>query len=194
MKKLILIFALFLLAVPAVRAQGAFNHFEVGAFGEYTRFQATHTNSVGLGGRFGWGVSHYLMFEGEMGYEFDQAFTEGFFPPGTGSATFVRSNFHELDGLFGPKIQTRGPVRVFATIKGGFVHTGFSSEPGSFAGFTSTVNSLRLNNVDGAIYPGLGIEGFLGPIGLRFDAGDLIFFNNGTHYDLRVTFGPTIRF
>lgn len=195
MKKLIPIFiALLLPAVPAVRAQGLFNHVEIGAFGEYTQFEATHTNSVGLGGRFGWGVNHYLMFEGEIGYDFDRAFNEGFQNPGTGVITFTKSDVHLLDGLFGPKLQTRGPVRFFATLKGGFVHTGFSTEPGSFAGFVSTVNTLRLNDVDGAIYPGLGIEGFVGPVGLRLDVGDLIYFNNGTRQDLRITFGPTIRF
>jgi hypothetical protein len=33
-----------------------------------------------------------------------------------------------------------------------------------------------------------------GAIGLRADVGDEIYFNNGTHNNLRVTFGPTFRF
>ena len=37
-------------------------------------------------------------------------------------------------------------------------------------------------------------EGFFGPIGLRVEAGDQMYFNNGTYNNLRVTFGPEIRF
>ena len=197
MKKLVPLFTLLLLlpAASSVHAQGGvFNDIEVGAFGEYTQFQATHTNSVGLGGRFGLGVNRHLMLEGEIGYDFDRAFTEGFQNPSTSVITFARSNVHLLDGLAGARLQFGGRVRFFATLKGGFVHTGFSTEPGSFAGFVSTVNLLRLNDVDGAVYPGLGIESFWGPFGLRLDAGDLVYFNNGMHQDLRITFGPTIRF
>lgn len=194
MKKLVPIFALLLFCMPASRAQGTFNHVEIGVFGEYTHFQATHTNSVGLGGRVGFGLNHYVMLEGEVGYEFNQVFTEGFENPGTGTISFTSSNFRLVDGLFGPKLQTRGHVRLFITAKGGFIHTGFSDAPGSFAGFVSTVNSLRTDNVDGAFYPGVGAEGFIGPVGIRLDVGDLMYFNSGVHHDLRVTFGPSIRF
>lgn len=41
---------------------------------------------------------------------------------------------------------------------------------------------------------GGGIEGFFGPIGLRVDVGDELYLNNGTYNNLRVTFGPTLRF
>ena len=34
----------------------------------------------------------------------------------------------------------------------------------------------------------------LGPIGFRLDVGDEIYFNDSAHHNLRVTFGPTIRF
>ena len=39
-----------------------------------------------------------------------------------------------------------------------------------------------------------GLEGFVGPIGLRLEAGDEIYLNNGTFNNLRVTAGPTFRF
>jgi hypothetical protein len=39
-----------------------------------------------------------------------------------------------------------------------------------------------------------GIEAFAGPIGLRAEIGDDIFFNGGAHNNLRVTFGPQFRF
>jgi hypothetical protein len=44
------------------------------------------------------------------------------------------------------------------------------------------------------MYPGGGVEGFWGPIGLRLEAGDEIYFDNGTHNNLKVTFGPAFRF
>ena len=45
-----------------------------------------------------------------------------------------------------------------------------------------------------ALYPSAGIEAFAGPIGLRLEAGDDVFFNNGAHNNLRVTIGPQFRF
>jgi hypothetical protein len=56
------------------------------------------------------------------------------------------------------------------------------------------VNNLRQKNVSGALFPGAGVEGHLGPIGLRLEAGDEIYFNSGTHHNPRVAFGPFIRF
>jgi len=67
-------------------------------------------------------------------------------------------------------------------------------EPGTFGSFTSSVENLRANNVSGALYPGGGLEATLGPVGLRLDVGDDIYFNSGAHHNLRVSFGPIIRF
>ena len=39
-----------------------------------------------------------------------------------------------------------------------------------------------------------GVEGFIGRVGLRLEVGDEIYLNNGTFNNLRVTFGPHIRF
>ena len=43
-------------------------------------------------------------------------------------------------------------------------------------------------------YPGGGIEFFVGWFGMRFEAGDEMFFDNGVNHNLRVTAGPVIRF
>ena len=50
--------------------------------------------------------------------------------------------------------------------------------------------------MNAALMPGGGIEGEIGPIGLRLDVGvgDEMYFNNGTHHNLTVMFGPFIRF
>jgi hypothetical protein len=45
-----------------------------------------------------------------------------------------------------------------------------------------------------ALYPAGGLEASLGPVGLRFELGDDIYFNNGAHNNLRITFGPILRF
>ena len=75
----------------------------------------------GLGGRAAVNLgSPYVQLEAEMNYDFEQAFTEGFEDPDTHTVTFVNSNFRLLHGMFGPKFQTKGPVKFFVTAKGGF--------------------------------------------------------------------------
>jgi len=107
----------------------------------------------------------------------------------------VQSNLSVLDGLFGPVLQTgHGPFRVFVTVKGGFINFRFNPESASFNSFTSSVSNLRSSDVSAVLYPGGGVEAHLGPVGLRLDVGDEMYFNNGTYNNLRVTFGPIIRF
>lgn len=45
-----------------------------------------------------------------------------------------------------------------------------------------------------AVYPGGGIEGFAGPFGIRLEAGDEVYFNNGANNNLRLELGPVFRF
>lgn len=175
---------------PGLWAQ---DHGEVGAFGEYFRLGDTGTSFAGLGGRAGFDISSHFQFEAEMAYDFNQVFTENF-NNDSGTITAVNSNMRILNGLFGPKIQTKGPVKLFLTAKGGFVNFRFDPRPASFSTFTSSVDDLRTNNVSGAFYPGGGIEAYIGPIGLRLDVGDEMYFVNGVRHNLRVSFGPQIRF
>ena len=177
--------------VPIAHAQ---NHAEVGAFVDYFRLGETGSNFVGFGGRAAVNVVRNVQIEAEMAYDFNRVFTEGFTDTTGGTVTFQNSNIRVLHGLFGPKIQTSGPVRVFVTLKGGFTNFRFDPVPASFSTFTSSVNNLRANNVDGALYPGGGIEAFLGPIGLRLEVGDEIIFVNGAHNNWKVSFGPQLRF
>jgi hypothetical protein len=176
---------------PVARAQ---NHIEVGAFAEYFKLGETHSNFAGVGGRAAVNVVKNVQIEAEMSYDFNQVFTEGFANTSGGTITTQNSNVKILHGLFGPKIQTSGPVRIFATVKGGFTDFRFDPVPASFDTFTSTVSNLRTNNVDAALYPGVGVEAFLGPLGLRAEVGDEIVFVGGAHHNLKVTFGPQIRF
>jgi hypothetical protein len=177
--------------VPIAHAQ---DHAEVGAFVDYFKFAQTDSNFVGLGGRAAVNVARHVQIEAEMSYDFNKVFTEGFTDSSGGTITTTNSNIRVLHGLFGPKIQTSGPVRLFVTLKGGFTNFRFDPVPASFSTFTSSVNNLRANNVDGTLYPGGGIEAFLGPIGLRLEVGDEIIFVNGAHNNWKVSFGPQLRF
>jgi hypothetical protein len=38
------------------------------------------------------------------------------------------------------------------------------------------------------------VEAYIGPVGLRLDVGDEMYFAGGTHHNLRISFGPQIRF
>jgi hypothetical protein len=175
---------------PSAFAQ---DHVAVGAYADYFHLSQTKTNFAGLGGRFGFGFGPHVMLEAEMSYDFDQVFTETF-SSGT-SASLQRSNVRLLHGLFGPKVALgHSSFHPFVTLKGGFLNTRFDSSPVTVGGFTSSVENLRSKDMMGALYPGGGLEGRIGPIGLRLDVGDEIYFNGGTHNNLRVAFGPYIRF
>jgi hypothetical protein len=176
---------------PIARAQ---DHVEIGAFGEYFKLGETGTNFAGLGARAAVNVVKYVQIEAEMGYDFNQVFSEGFTNTSGGTVTAESSNIRVLHGLAGPKIQSPGPVRVFFTLKGGADNFRLDPAPASFSTFTSSVDNLRANDVDAVLYPGGGVEAFLGPFGLRAEVGDEIVFVNGAHHNLKVSFGPTLRF
>jgi hypothetical protein len=194
MKRLaiLLIFAAY--AGPATFAQEN-DHVQVGVFADYLRLSQTNTNFAGLGGRFTFTGYRTLKFEAEMAYDFNRVFTEGFTDTTTGTVSINRSNLRALHGMFGPKVEIgHFPIHPFVTVKGGFMDFRFDDRPATFDTFASTVQGLRARNVNGLLYPGGGLEGHLGPVGLRLDVGDDIYFNNGTHHNLRVAFGPYIRF
>src|ERR1700756_5870826 len=188
---------LFLLAVccagTSLLAQSD-DHIEVGVFADYFNLSHTspHINYVGVGGRAAFNVRSTIQIEAEMAYDFDRNFSSSF---SNGVSTqFVSSRLHTIHALFGPKISTGGgPFRLFGTFKAGLINFSVSNLTGT-SGFTSSISDVTTGNTAAAILPGAGIEGFWGPIGLRVDVGDEIYFKNGTHNNLRATFGPTFRF
>jgi hypothetical protein len=126
-----------------------------------------------------------------MAYDFKRNYTNTF----TNGVTteLLNTQFRTLHGFFGPKFQTgSGPFRVFVTGKVGFDNFSINNQNAT-AGFVNTVG-LTNGATYFARYPGAGIEAFAGPIGLRAEIGDDIFFNGGAHNNLRVTFGPQFRF
>jgi hypothetical protein len=192
MKRIALLLLLAGWLVPLASAQ---DHFQVGAYGDYFRITQTNTNMAGIGGRVGYKVFSHVMFEGEMNYDFDQAFAERCVSTGC-TVSVANSNLKVLHGLAGPKIiGGHGAIRPFLAIKGGFINFQLNPKPASFGSFVTSVNNLRTNNVTGVLYPALGAEGHLGPSGLRLEGGDEMYFvGNTTHHNVRVAFGPFLRF
>jgi hypothetical protein len=181
------------MAVPMLMAQEPADHVEVGAFVNYYRMSdpAPTRNFIGLGGRAAFAIRPSIQLEAEMAYDFKRNYTNTF----TNGVTteLVNTQFRTLHGFFGPKFQTgSGPFRVFVTGKVGFDNFSINNQNAT-AGFVNTVG-LTNGATYFALYPGAGIEAFAGPIGLRAEIGDDIFFNGGAHNNLRVTFGPQFRF
>ena len=194
MRSFALILGVALLFIPRINAQ-EFEHVQAGVYADYFRSNQTGTNMAGLGGRLGFPLLSHLKLEGEMSYDFNQVFTEGFTNTSGGTVTFRNTGTRTLNGLFGPKLEVgHSRVRPFLEVKGGFVNYQFDSRPANLDTFISSVGNLRSQNMNGVVMPGGGIEGRLGPVGLRLDVGDEMYFNHGTHNNLKVMFGPFLRF
>jgi hypothetical protein len=169
---------------------------EAGVFLDYLSVSQTSTNNLGLGGRFGYRVHRDVMIEGELAYDYGINFDEAYRNLANGNIGAIeRTSVGVTHGLVGPKLQpSGGGFRPFVTMKGGFMD--FRLSPGllPISNAVSTLLGLRTSNLNAAIYPGAGVEAALGPVGLRFEVGDEIYFNNGAHNNLRLTFGPILRF
>lgn len=178
-----------LLCAPALRAQ---DHGELGVFGELFRASASSTNLYGVGGRVSLNVHPNVALEVDGAYDFAQSNTQTVTGI-NGNTTVFRSDLRATHGLFGPKFQlgTNSGVRAFLFAKGGFVRFGVTPGPVTFGAFPTRLENTDLN---GVFYPGGGLEFFLGPIGIRVDAGDEIYFDRGAQNNLKVAVGPTIRF
>jgi hypothetical protein len=179
----------------------AFNHGEVGAYGDFLRVAPSGNsgvNYVGVGGRVGVNAGTHVAIEAEMNYDFERNYTTTT-TTGTGgtvTTSTVTSKVRPLTGLFGPKFQfgTSGPVRAFVEGKVGFINVTETNNAPSTTTFTNSVAGVGGPGTHLAAFPGGGIEFFAGPFGLRAEVGDEIWVNNGANNNLRVTFGPTIRF
>jgi hypothetical protein len=172
-----------------------YTHGEVGVFADYMRLNDINPqiNFVGIGGRAAFNVRPSVALEAEMNYDFERNYTATFSNGVTTS--FARTSLRPLSALFGPafKVGGGGPFRAFVTGKVGLINFTVSGQnPG--AGFQSAVGQITTGDTRFAVYPGAGIEGFWGPFGLRLDAGDEIYFLNGTHNNIKVEFGPHLRF
>jgi hypothetical protein len=178
------------------------DHGEVGIYGDLFRVHpkgGDAVNFLGVGGRVGFNVHPNIALEAEMNYDFEQNYTTISNSGNTTgvTSTTITARTRPLTGLFGPKFQfgSTGPVRAFITGKVGFTEFSRSiTTTVSGETFSNSFDQFGGGSTHFAAYPGGGVEGFFGPIGLRVEAGDQIYWNNGTYNNLRVTFGPTLRF
>lgn len=184
------------LGIPCLSAQ---KRVEAGVFLDYLSVSQTGTSNYGIGGRFGFRVHRDVMAEGELAYDYGINVDEAFRNVLNGNLVAIeRTSIGVTHGLFGIKLQPSGGLRPFVTLKAGFVDFRLSPSllgsvvPGST--IISDILGLRTSSLNAAVYPGGGVEAAVGPVGLRFELGDEIYFNKGGHNNFRVTFGPIIRF
>jgi len=195
MKRFAFVFLLAGWLVPLASAQET-EHVQVGVFADYFRLSQTHTNFAGVGARVGFIAYKSLKLEAEMSYDFNQAFTSGFTNNSDGSVSIHRSNLRVLHGAFGPRVNLgeRWHVHPFLTLKGGFINFNVNNSAATVGNFFNSVDNLQSSNMKGVLYPGGGFEGHVGPVGVRLDIGDEIYWSGGTRNNLRVSLGPYIRF
>lgn len=187
---------LFLAPILLTAFAAAQSRMEAGIFLDSLSISQTSTNNFGLGARFGYRVHHDVMLEGELAYDYGINFDEAYRNITTGNITAIeRTSIGVTHGLFGPTLERGGGhLHPFATLKAGFVDFRLSPSLLPYSNLASSILGLRSSNVSAALYPAAGISATLGPLGLRLEAGDEIYFNGGARHNLRITFGPIVRF
>lgn len=191
-KSFVVFVSLLLFATSSALAQKV----EAGIFLDYLGISQTSTNNFGLGARLGFGIHRNVLLEGEFAYDYGINFDEAYRNIANGNiAAIERTSIGVTQGLIGPKLQPcGGGFRPYVTLKGGFVNFRLSPSLLPYSDVASTVFGLRTSSLNAAIYPAAGVEATIGPLGLRLEAGDEIYFNSGAHNNLRITFGPILRF
>ncbi|HUN88270.1 MAG TPA: hypothetical protein VMU28_05740 [Terriglobales bacterium] len=189
MKKLALLVGVVLLFALVATPVFAQEHVDVGVYADYVNLSRINQGFWGIGGRVGVGLAPHFAVEANMAYDFSQSFST----PNSFGFTNT-ANLHMLHGTFGPKLYTDfGPVRVFGVLEGGFIR--FSGGPGgSLAGFTGIFQNFNTTSTNGVFYPAVGFELGHHWIGLRAEAGDLIYFSNGAVSNINVRVGPEFTF
>ena len=169
------------------------NHGSIGVFADYFRVNSAGTNNIGVGGRVGFAIHPNVHLEGEIAYDFRESHTAtiagGLSTPGS----TYQANFRVLHGLFGPKFQTTGPVRVFAVLKGGFINFSVSTTNAP-TGFTNSFGGVVDGDTHAVFYPGGGVEFGAKWFAIRGEIGDEMYFQNGAKNNFRLTAGPVFRF
>ena len=141
-------------------------------------------------------VHQNAMLEGELAFDYGINFHELYINVTIGNlAAIQRTSIGVSHGLFGPKLEpSHGGFRPFVTIKAGFTDFRFSPSLLPYSNLVSAIVGLRTSALKAAVYPGGGLEVTAGPLGVRLELGDEVYFNHGAHNNLRITFGPLLRF
>jgi hypothetical protein len=178
-----------MLAVPAFA-----QHVELGGFASYENFDVSPfpNAAVGIGGRFDFKVIRYLALEGELSYDLKHPSVQ--IISATTGVSVTQFRLGILHGNAGLRLQTKSGS-YFLFVKGGALDFFPQVNTTTFIGGV-LVNLPQSANgfTKGVFYPGGGIGFHAGPLGIRLDAGDEIYWNDGAKNNLRITFGPFIRF
>lgn len=172
-------------------------HVEFGGFGAYSQHSLTGfaDHLFGLGGRADFNAVKMLQLELELGYDFAHPSVQ--LQQTTGVATLTDNRLRVLHANAGLKLQTPDGS-FFLFLKGGANAYGQRSNVQTISGIPPfsviTLTGPERTFTKGVLYPGGGIGFHAGILGIRFDAGDEIVWNNGANHNLRITFGPTVRF
>lgn len=187
---------LFLAPVLLVVPSTAQSRMEAGIFLDSLSVSQTGTTNLGLGARFGYRIHPHIMLEAELAYDYGLNFREAYLDISNGNVVAIENtSIGVTHGLIGPMLQpAHGHFRPFVTMKAGVIDFRLSGSLLPYSGIVSSVLGLRTSNWNAALYPAGGIEASLGPLGLRLEAGDEIYANRGAHHNLRITFGPILRF
>jgi hypothetical protein len=170
-------------------------HLEIGGFGEYENVNVPGlpSSAFGLGGRLDIGLHRLFQAEFETAYDFKHP--EFTLNNAVTAGVLTQSKVGILHANAGFKIQSPGGS-FFLFVKGGvnrydpeLTTTAIGGSPFGISTITTPQNSFT----QGIFYPGGGLGFHAGPLGIRLDAGDEIYWANGAHNNFRVTFGPTFR-
>jgi hypothetical protein len=169
-------------------------HVEIGVFGSYGNLDLPRfpNTAVGLGGRLNVNLTSHLVLEGEASYDFKHPAVE-ILSSGSGTFNVTTLRLGVIHGNGGFKVQTKGGS-YFLFFKGGVMNFRPESQTTSLPSFISGLIDTSGTTTQAVFYPGGGIGFHAGLLGIRVDAGDEMYWDNGTHHNLRITFGPTFRF
>lgn len=170
--------------------------FEAGIFAEDLRFGriSPTLDMPGVGARLSLYPQSVIQLEIEASYDFAQTFTTSWT---NGFVTNdLTTHLRDFEGLAGVKFNKKlaKKIRGFGTAKVGFLD--FNSSTANVPeGFTNPQTPATSGGTDLVVYGGGGFEYSFGRFGLRFDAGDDLYFDHGHRFNnIRATFGPTFRF
>ena len=188
--------AILLSACALLASLASAQHVEIGGFVDYGRptIPGFPANALGAGGRLDINLHRFLQAEIETAYNVKYA--NFLVTSSSTSVVLTNSKMGILHMNGGLKVQTAGGS-FFLFVKGGANQYFPEQTVQTVSGVPITV-STSASSFDsfiyGILYPGGGIGFHAGPLGIRVDVGDEIYWNSGAHHNLRVTFGPTLRF
>jgi hypothetical protein len=180
------------LTIPSALAFA--QHVEIGGFASYGNFDVPDfpNTAVGAGGNIDIGVTKFLKLEAGGSYDFRHPRVE--ITSGNANVTVETLSLAILHANGGLKFQLKDGSYFFF-VKGGVLNFMPQVRTTSVIGAILNNNGIATSDfTKGTLYPGAGIGFHAGPLGIRLDAGDEIYWNHGTKNNLRITFGPTFRF